>query len=216
MRSIIHNLFGGVFGFVVMAALALMLSTLIAITVNITLDKNETEVDFKTIPVLKSNPLETKVLPKRPVETFDQGKPVSFPKVKATITQFQTKSDLPALPKIAANATPPFNDIALELDLDGVAMEEEMMLPLTAFEPIYPERARELEVEGYVIVQFTVGPDGRVHDAVVAESVPNRIFNKAAISAIKKFKYKPRIHNGAPVAVRGLRKKFTFDIDGIE
>ena len=68
-------------------------------------------------------------------------------------------------------------------------------------------------IEGYVIVEFTVTKTGAVKDPVVVEYHPSTIFNKAALAAALKFKYKPRIVNGEPIEVRGVLNKINFELE---
>ncbi len=78
--------------------------------------------------------------------------------------------------------------------------------------PMYPRRAQEQGLEGWVILQFTITVTGTVEDIVVLES-SHSIFEKAAVRALAKFKYRARIVNGQPVTVTGVRHKLTFEIE---
>ena len=49
---------------------------------------------------------------------------------------------------------------------------------------------------GYVTVRITVDENGRVIEAKVVDSRPPRIFDAAAIKAVNKWKFKPRVVNG--------------------
>jgi protein TonB len=86
-------------------------------------------------------------------------------------------------------------------------------LPIVKVAPVYPRRAIDRGIEGYVIVEFTVTKTGAVRDPVVVEYHPSTIFNKAAIEAALKFKYKPRIVNGEPIEVRGVLNKINFELE---
>ncbi|GLS25336.1 energy transducer TonB [Marinibactrum halimedae] len=85
-------------------------------------------------------------------------------------------------------------------------------LPIVKVQPVYPRRALQRGIEGYVIVEFTVTKSGAVRDPVVVEAEPANIFNKAAMKAALKFKYKPRVVDGEPIEVPGVRNKITFAI----
>ncbi|MFD2164735.1 energy transducer TonB [Thalassotalea euphylliae] len=87
-------------------------------------------------------------------------------------------------------------------------------LPIVKVAPIYPRRAQSRGIEGYVIVEFTVTTNGSVRDPIVVEAKPEDIFNRAAIDAAMKFKYKPRVVDGTPTEVAGVQNKITFEIDG--
>ena len=86
-------------------------------------------------------------------------------------------------------------------------------LPIVKVAPVYPTRALERGVEGYVILEFTVTRTGTVRDPVVIEAHPSTIFNQAALAAALKFKYKPRIVNGEPIEVEGVLNKITFVLE---
>jgi biopolymer transport protein ExbB len=89
----------------------------------------------------------------------------------------------------------------------GVSDAEYM--PIVRVVPLYPRQAAILGIEGYVIVSFTVTTTGTVRDVVVVEST-NAIFNRAAMQAASKFKYKPRIIDGVAVEVHDVQTKLTF------
>lgn len=87
-------------------------------------------------------------------------------------------------------------------------------LPIVKVAPIYPRRAQSRGIEGFVIVEFTVTKNGSVRDAKVVHAEPADIFNRAAIAATLKFKYKPRVVDGEPMEVAGVQNKISFEIDG--
>jgi protein TonB len=86
-------------------------------------------------------------------------------------------------------------------------------LPIVKVAPIYPRRAQDRGIEGYVIIEFTVTKTGAVRDPKVVEYDPSTIFNKAALNAALKFKYKPRIVNGEAIEVHGVLNKITFRLE---
>ncbi len=86
-------------------------------------------------------------------------------------------------------------------------------LPIVKVAPVYPRRAQDRGIEGYVIVEFTVTKTGAVRDPRVVEYDPSTIFNKAALDAALKFKYKPRIVNGEAIEVHGVLNKITFVLE---
>ncbi len=86
-------------------------------------------------------------------------------------------------------------------------------LPLVRMEPQYPRRAQERGIEGWVTVEFTVTEDGTVADPFVLEAEPENIFNRAALKAVLRFKYKPKVVNGVAQSVEGVRTRFTFQMD---
>jgi protein TonB len=83
-------------------------------------------------------------------------------------------------------------------------------LPMIKVQPQYPSRALSRGIEGICIVEYTVTKTGAVRDAVALECSP--LFKTASVQAALKFKYKPRIENGEPVEVFGVRNQFTYKI----
>lgn len=104
--------------------------------------------------------------------------------------------------------------VAPNLDVKGIGgfASDGEYLPIVKVQPQYPSRALSRGIEGYVIVEFTVTTNGSVKDPVVIESEPSSIFDNAAMKAALKFKYKPRVIDGEPVEVPGVRNKITFAI----
>ena len=86
-------------------------------------------------------------------------------------------------------------------------------VPLVRIEPDHPMRARQRGIEGWVQVQFDVSRAGTVENAVVVASNPPRIFDDAAVQAVLKWKYNPKIQNGATVARQGLQVVFPFEME---
>jgi protein TonB len=86
-------------------------------------------------------------------------------------------------------------------------------LPIVKVAPIYPRRAQARGIAGYVIVEFTVTKNGSVKDPMVVEANPESLFDRAAMNAVLKFKYKPRVVDGEAMAVAGVQNKITFQID---
>jgi len=86
-------------------------------------------------------------------------------------------------------------------------------LPIVKVQPIYPRRALSRGIEGYVIVEFMVTKLGTTQDIKVVEAQPPGYFERAAIKAAQKFKYKPKVINGEPVDVAGVRNIIRFEME---
>jgi protein TonB len=65
----------------------------------------------------------------------------------------------------------------------------------------YPRAARQAGVEGRVVLQFIVRPDGSVEDVTVLKGV-NRWLDKAAIEAVKETEFTPGRQRDRAVPVR--------------
>tara|TARA_B100001540_G_scaffold176631_1_gene155926 strand:+ start:349 stop:948 length:600 start_codon:yes stop_codon:yes gene_type:complete len=93
----------------------------------------------------------------------------------------------------------------------GFGISDGEYLPIVKVAPVYPARALQRGLEGYVIVEFTVTPAGTTRDATVVEST-STLFERAAVEAALKFKYKPRVIDGEAVEVPGVQNKISFEI----
>jgi len=65
--------------------------------------------------------------------------------------------------------------------------------------PLYPAIAQSARVQGIVIIEATIGADGRVTNATVLRSIP--LLDTAALTAVRQWEFTPTLLNGIPVAV---------------
>lgn len=85
--------------------------------------------------------------------------------------------------------------------------------PIVRINPSYPSEAASKGIEGWVQLGFNVNTDGSVGDVHVIGSEPKRIFDRAAIKALKRWKYKPSFENGSAVIQTGLSVMLEFNMD---
>ena len=78
--------------------------------------------------------------------------------------------------------------------------------------PRYPSRALSRGIEGWVLLEFAIDELGLAVNPVVIESEPPGIFDRAAISAVKRWKYRPMIEDGRPRMRPGVRQLISFEI----
>jgi protein TonB len=86
-------------------------------------------------------------------------------------------------------------------------------VPLVRIDPEYPMNARQRGIEGWVVVQFSVGPAGTVKDPIVIASHPSNVFDRSALQAVRKWKYNPKIVNGTAVERVGLKMRLDFEME---
>ena len=65
--------------------------------------------------------------------------------------------------------------------------------------PVYPVEAQNGRVQGVVIIEATIGADGKVREAHVIRSIP--LLDTAALDAVRQWEYAPTMLNGVPVPV---------------
>ena len=107
------------------------------------------------------------------------------------------------------------DSMSADLDLSigtGLSASDGEFLPIVKVAPQYPSRAASRGIEGYVLLEYTVTKQGTVLNPVVIEAVPSSIFNKAAIRSALRYKYKPRVVDGVPQDVPGVRTRITFQL----
>jgi protein TonB len=96
----------------------------------------------------------------------------------------------------------------------SVPSSDHSEIPIVRVPPVYPQRAIDRGVEGWVEVEFTVTEIGGVSDPKVLSAHPSSIFNRAALRAIEAWKYEPKVVGGQPVSRPGMRKRLRFELGG--
>jgi protein TonB len=85
------------------------------------------------------------------------------------------------------------------------------VIPLVRIPPEYPPRALSRELEGWVRVRFTITETGTVKDAIVVES-SSSVFDDAALRAIARWRYNPKVENGVAVERVGVETILDFQL----
>ena len=120
-----------------------------------------------------------------------------------------------------------YERLMIQTKEERIRKEKEAEYPRPIFKviPLYPRRALENGVEGYVIVEYTVSESGNVKDPNVIEgkciSADERenefkdcsIFDSSALKAILKMKYAPTVRDGKRVAVENMKHRLNWNID---
>jgi len=195
--------FALVISFFVTSALLFLMQTLIETGRDAVSNRSPVEfADF--IRVRRAERLETRE--EKPQKIMPEAKPEV---VTATID----RSDIDAggidigMSSMATNLQVGGFSIGAKLGDYGISDAEYM--PIVRVVPMYPRQAAMLGIEGYVIVSFTVTATGSVRDCVIVES-SNAIFNRSAVQAALKFKYKPRLVDWVAVEVHGVQTKLSY------
>lgn len=110
--------------------------------------------------------------------------------------------------------------IAVKIDtksaLSGVkvsAGSDRDVVPLVRINPEYPQRALSRGIEGWVTIQFTITETGSVADPVVVDASPKGMFEDAALKAISKWRYNPKVEDGVAVARKGIQTMLRFQLE---
>lgn len=83
--------------------------------------------------------------------------------------------------------------------LSGYGFGDSDVIPLVQVEPKYPSQALSRKIEGYVVVRLNVNKEGSVSDVEVVDSDPKGVFEREAIRAAWRYKFKPKLVDGKPV-----------------
>lgn len=81
--------------------------------------------------------------------------------------------------------------LALAVGVCAPAMAGPDLSPVKRVEPTYPTDALRARTEGFVEVEFTVAADGTVSDVSVVNARPARVFERAAVVAVKQWTFAP-------------------------
>jgi len=78
-------------------------------------------------------------------------------------------------------------------------------IPLIRTSPLYPPRALSRKIEGKVKVLFTITKEGTVINPKVIQATPEKTFNRAALRAIRKWKFKKKLVDGEAVSWQSVQ-----------
>lgn len=101
--------------------------------------------------------------------------------------------------------------VTVSEQLDVLSPGEGDFAPILKVMPDYPRRAQSRGLEGHCDLEFTVTAQGTTSDVRVIECT-SPLFKSNSVQALLQFTYKPRVVDGTPIAVSGLRQRFTFEI----
>jgi len=158
-------------------------------------------VDF--VRLKKESDLETRERKKPPKPEPPKEPPppkmkVEAPPPDAPVTPFQ----LPKLDLPTTVTGGPF--LGAYTQGDGTGYSD--LIPLVRISPNYPRNAQRERIEGFVIFELTINPDGTVKSARAIKSQPRGVFEAAAQQAIMKWKFRPKIVDGQGVESKGTQK----------
>ena len=86
-------------------------------------------------------------------------------------------------------------------------------IPNVRVEPAYPRIALQRGQEGYVDLMFDITASGSTENIRVVGGEPGRVFDKAAVKAISRWKYRPQMIEGQAVPSLGQATRLTFTLE---
>ena len=154
---------------------------------------------------------EKQPLPDRPLDmpklTMPQIKQPRLPKLSVPTAAIDVPLDLSGGPFLGEGGIAS-GDVGFNLDDLEI---EENVVPLYRTHPLYPPRALRARLDGTVLVEFIITPEGLVHSAGIVRADPPEVFNNAVLTAVKKWKFKPKIVGGRAVP-RRARQEVRFSL----
>jgi len=175
--------------------LYLLMHKLISQSSNIDSSGDNITIDFTKVKVPDEVQERKRVVPKKPPPPKEPPPP---PKMNVQQNQ-QVVNNMPTLNvpnlDLGIGGDGPFLGAVGQMNMS----EEGGVIPIVRIAPQYPRKALMAKIEGWVKVKFTITPSGTVTNPEVVDSKPGRIFDREAIRAILKFKFKPKIVNGVGV-----------------
>lgn len=103
-------------------------------------------------------------------------------------------------------AIPEFEAPKIDKQNFKIAVSDRDAQPLVRIPPIMPPRA---EKSGHCRVRFDVSPEGAPFN-VVTTFCTQKLFERATIKSVQKWKYNPKIVDGRSVARKGVENKVTY------
>jgi len=96
--------------------------------------------------------------------------------------------------------------------LSGYGFGDSDVIPLVQVEPRYPPQAISRKIEGYVVVRLQISKLGSVEEVSVIDAKPKGIFEREAIKAAWRYRFKPKLVDGKPVP-QVATLPFEFNLD---
>lgn len=175
-----------------------------------------------------------------PTNQFDQLEPraqVDFVRLKhETRTELKDrrrseppKPQQPQMPKQSVSQDAPIDSPKIDINMPDIAMDMNIsqqsmlgdaivgmgfgdsdVIPLVRMSAQYPQRAIRQKIEGFVTARLFINPEGTVDNVEIVQAEPRGVFEREAIRALYRYKFKPKMESGhaiAQVAVQTIEFK---------
>lgn len=88
-----------------------------------------------------------------------------------------------------------------------------MPVPISLVSPRYPNRAQTRGIEGFVDVKFDINKMGATENIQVVASSPEGVFEKSAMNAVKKWRFKPKMEGGEEKVYVGMVRRIGYEME---
>ncbi len=101
----------------------------------------------------------------------------------------------------------------LDGDTGPISTGANMVVPYLKLQPTYPPRALKRGIEGHVDLAFDITAAGKTTNIRVIEAEPEGVFERAAIRALEKWKYKVPMSDGTPQGQVDMMTRLSFKLE---
>lgn len=165
-------------------------------------EKSETLQTIDFVRLKRDSEVETLSRRKPPPPPSQPPPPAKMRVAAESVQQNMTAMEIPTLNLSASVSGGPIGGSMST----GAAMFDGDLLPLQRIPPQYPRDAARSGITGWVQLEVTVNADGSVRGAKVLDAKPRGMFEAAAVQAVMRWKFKPKIKDGKPVEQKGSQK----------
>ena len=138
--------------------------------------------------------------------------PIDPPPMADPLVKTVTNPDLP-ISGYEGIAPAEYNspDLKLLTPRRATSLVDRTIQPITPPIPIYPDSAANRGITGSCDVHLSVSPQGEPFN--ISAKCTDRVFKRAAETAVRKVKFAPKIYDGLPVSVTGVVYPIVFQMD---
>ena len=174
-------------------------------------DKDQISIDFSPVKLDDEVNQKQRRIPKKPPPPKEPPPP---PKMNVQQNQSVTNNmptpNIPSLDLGVGGDGPYIGPMGSGVDMN----QEGGIIPVVTIAPMYPRKALIAKIEGWVDIEFTITEIGTVVNPRVVDSQPNRIFDREALKAILRYKFKPKVVDGkAATQIATQRIEFKLSKD---
>jgi len=151
-------------------------------------------------PVTENRPPQAEEQPPEPILQVPQPAMPSVPRlIQAPEMSF-------SMPQATAQMRTDFAPVPVAM-ADIYSLQDLDQAPVLTYQspPIYPYRARRMNISGKVEIQFEVGRDGSVSQIEILDSTPPGVFDDAVLTAVSRWRFQPGELMGDAVRTRMTR-----------
>ena len=194
-------------------ALFLLMSSMISGTTDITQNADDRlNLDFIQLDLDEVENIRRRIPLPEPEQLVERPElPLPEPVAQEVAVPTMPDFDFSGLLAAGARSVSTLEKARFQGYFDGDISEDGDVVPILMVDPIYPASAQMRGIIGWVDLEYVVMPDGSVANARVVRSTPVGFFDDAALQAISRWKFKPRVVDGKAVP-RGVEQRMNFNL----